>query len=589
MTLMIRRFPIAFLFLLIFSPSFAHGELMRQRADITIARDLSVSGRWTLPVNTGDGDVFVFPEYKDYGFTGAFNYSLTGAASENGPVPFSHEAGDLAYVQTQYPSGSVTRNLYVDYATTPPIKSPLVIYEFFVFGGGYFFSPELSISYPDQLTLLSAWPPPQKTKPLSIAYPSQNSYVYPIVALFRPNPLPPGVVVEKEGIYTVAGDSGSVRKVVQAIRGLSRLSSVVRSYLGDSLPSEVVIMITDLDNIKYQYEPSGLAIRPNIILLNKTLLERQDTTDIEFLIAHETTHLVEMEKSLFGGASFIAPWFREGVATAVELELFGDFLPNDEVRARYGFFGSYRDHLLSESELKSLYDKSFNYVFNDSAAYPITTAYALSALVVRDFYRTVGEAGMKTLFEKLATADSSQLCQTCDSELVARVMANISGESQDAVLFPAKDSGQPSILPQELLKKVVPEELEDRVILQYLEREVDQYVLPNGTIAAVPIRKKTAPSASLSAPAPKESPKAPTVVSISTSTAPAPLPSGQKNVSTQPQEQKRPTPGSAASEIKIPPKAPPQTTMVEPSQESKITPVPPKPKKKSIWQRLFGR
>lgn len=571
-------FRIILLATLAFVPATLFAEILFQHADIQILPDLSVKGRWALPVNTGDGDVFAFPEYKNFGFTGSFDYRVTGAANEKGPVTFSHEAGDQVYVQTGYPSGEVTRYLYVDYATVPPIKSPLVLYEFFVFGGGYFFSPRLAVTYPDKLTLLSAWPPPTEQKPLKIAYPQKNSYVYPIVALFKPNPLPPGIVMERQGIYTIAGDAASVRTVASAVRSLPQLGDFISSYLDAPLPTEVFVLISDLSDIAYSNEPSGLAVRPNIILVNKALLLQQDPLDVELLIAHETAHLVEMGKELFNGATFIAPWFREGIATAVELEVYDRRATSDAERARYNRFGSYRDHLLSAEELERRYEKEFDYLLDGTNPYSVTSAYGHAALAIRAFRKSAGEEGMHALFSKLQAADSSQLCSRCDSELIARTMANLSGKTPEEVLFPAKGSPKAFAASAGLVEKQHDEAVEDRVILDYIRNEVHAYFSADGAPSNAPVRP-------VSAAVPAEG-KKDTAIATSTKAA-APLPSPQKSAlgTSRPSDAK-----ALVSPVSLPLKDTVERPAVAAtSSVTKPVPTPHKPqKRKSFWKRLFG-
>ena len=565
---------VVLLCILVLAPAALSAEQLYQHADIDILPDLSAKGRWALPVNTGDGDVFAFPEHKNFGFTGSFDYRVTGAANEKGPVTFSHEAGDQAYVQTGYPSGDVTRYLYVDYATVPPIKSPLVLYEFFVFGGGYFFSPQLAITYPDKLTLLSAWPPPTAQKPLKIAYPPKNSYVYPIVTLFRPNPLPPGVVIERQDSYTIAGDAASVRAVASAIRSMPPLGDIVTSYLDAPLPAEVFVLVTDLSDIAYSNEPSGLAVRPNIILVNKALLLRQDPLDVELLIAHETAHLVEMGKELFNGATFIAPWFREGIATAVELDMYERRAKSDAERARYNRFGSYRDHLLSAGELERRYEKEFDYLLDGSHPYSVTSAYGHAALAMRAFRKSAGEEGMRALFTKLETADSSQLCSRCDSDLIARTMANLSGQTPEYVLFPERESPD-ALAPKNLIETQHEEAVEDRVILDYLSNEVHSYFSGDGTPSGAPVRPV---SAVINAEENR------TTVATPTKAAPLPPPPSQKLA----QGGRPPNPTAPVHAPIMPAKHLSDRPAVA-TTSSVAKPAPEKPKKKSnFWKRLFS-
>lgn len=493
---------------LLLSPAqiFAQGShITAQRVDAVIAPDLSVRGRWSIPVSTADTDIYIFPEYKEFGFTSAYSYTLVGAENENGPVLFSHEPGDYAYVNTGYQSGQFYRELYLDYAFTPAFKSPFVLYEFMVFGGGFFFRPTLGITYPDTLSLISSWPPVKETKPADIIYPTESHYVYPVVLLFERHPLPPGVVIRKEGVFKIAGDASSVQRVSNAVRKLAALPDIMQELLDTPLPDEVIIMITDLDAAKLNFEAAGLAVRPNIMLLNRAFLEKLNETDLSLLIAHETTHLSEMGKSLFTGAPYIAPWFREGIATAVEIETRNRLLASRDEQIRYDILGSFNTHLFSANELQQKYTKDFDFFLNGAHAFPVTSSYAHGALVLRHLYKEKGRAGMKDLFGRLRTAVSSQQCDECDSNTIVEAMRAITGWSRDDVLSPyQKDTAQ--ALMSGLIQTKRGDDEEDRLILEHVQK-VPQYFTETGVnerptvpAAAAPVQERKTETPEIVAP-----------------------------------------------------------------------------------------
>ncbi len=466
-----------------------------QRIDAVIQSDLSVRGRWTFPVNTAETDIYTFPEYKEYGFTSAFSYKLVGAENENGPVLFSHEVGDFAYVNTGYPSGHLFHKLYLTYEFKTPFTSPFVLYEFMVFGGGFFHNPTLGISYPSNLTLVSSSPPAQKTRPVEITYPPENSNVYPVVLLFRPNPLPPGVIIKKEGPFTIVGDAISVERIAEASKKLGELSFVMSDVIDAPLPSEIFVLISDLDAVKLNFEAAGLAIRPNIILLNRAFLAQQEAIDVQLLLSHEAAHLSEMGKGLFSGASYYAPWFREGLATAVEIEMRNRLLKTREERVKYDTLGSYNSHVFSATEAQNKYKKDFDFILDGNSYYSTTASYAHGALVLRHLFQEKGKTGMKDFLTNLRRANSSQLCLQCDSELILQALGNIGGWDKNEVLFPFRDTAHFAEKAKRLIQEEPDDAEEERLILSAIETIphyfTDQGVNPNPAPVLTSEAKKT--------------------------------------------------------------------------------------------------
>ena len=479
-----------------------------QAIDATIGKDWSVLARWTEPANTAETDIFIFPEYKDFGFMGAFSYTLTSASNENGPVSFSHEAGDYAYVNSGYPSGRFTRKLYLDYAFKPPFKSPLVIYEFPIFTGGFFRNPKLAVNYPESLTLLSAWPPPTKTNPVEISYGTDSSYAPHAVLIFKPNPLPPGIVMRKEGRFTIAGDAPTVEKVVRAARSLGELDDVVSLFLGTPLPQEVIVMIGDLDATHLNFEASGLAVPPNLVLLNKQLLALENDTDTALLLSHEAAHLSEMSMGLFKGSEYIAPWFREGLATLIENEMRTRLLKTHEQRVQYDLLGSYGGHLFTTAELKNKYTQKFEYFLSDDSYFSSFYTYTHGALVLRHVYDAKGASGMKQLLASLKNADSNQYCTFCDSDTIVNAIQKDNGWSNDEVLYPFKGDTHFEDKVAGFVQERRTEAEEDAVLIPYITKKIPRYFTETGVNLHPDVKTPAVENVVPPTPAPEVAPSA---------------------------------------------------------------------------------
>ncbi|MSU55975.1 MAG: hypothetical protein EXS51_01535 [Candidatus Taylorbacteria bacterium] len=452
-----------------------------QKVDVVISPDWSVKARWTLPAFTAETDIYTLPEYKNFGFSGAFSYTLVGASNENGPITFSHEPEDFAYVNSGYKSGRFIRNLYLDYDFKPPFRAPFILYEFPIFSGAFFRSPKLSVSYPSNLKFISSWPPPEKTSPVEITYPTSTVYAPQAVLLFMPDPLPNGTVLQKEGRFTIAGDKESVRRVAEAAKGLGELDSVVQELLDTSLPSDIYVMIADLDPVHLSFEASGLAIPPNTMLLNRSLIATHTDIDLKLLLSHESTHLVEMGKSLFKGAVFDASWFAEGIATAVELEMRDRLLTTHTARMSYDLTGSYSGHLFSVPELKNKYAKPFDFDLSGTAYYPTYTSYAHGALVLRRLYHEKGRNGMRQLYARLKDAEWNEICNNCDSDPIVGTIGKIVGTNvPDGVLFPFNGDAHFAEKVAGLTQEKREEGEEDAVIISYIKEQIPQYFTETG-------------------------------------------------------------------------------------------------------------
>ena len=415
-------------------------EVPRQTVSVTIGSDFIAQGKWTLPINTNtDGDNYWFKEFKNFGSRGTLSYKLTGIANDAKNLSMHQEGNDWMSILTGYPSGVGIKKLFVDYKVTPLITKPLALYEFWVADGGYFFSPGLTINYPKDWKVVSVWPKAASVNPISIEYPTDTSYARPVLVLFSTPSS--GALVKEVGRFTIAADSIEfLSKLEQVVSKLTFLDELYKTTLGLPVPSHITVIAHDLVGANVGYEAEALAARPDVVILNEEFLRKRSIAELESILVHEIVHITELEQNLFFGATFIAPWLHEGLAVFVENYAQSLIFQDEESRVRQNLVGF--GHLFSAKQLKQKYTKNFDFLFDGSGYYSVTAAYKHAGVVMRNFFDRAGVKGMVSLFAKLKSASSSQLCASCDSDKIVEIMKSIVGETDDnKILFPFR--GEP--------------------------------------------------------------------------------------------------------------------------------------------------
>ena len=415
---------------------------IQQKIDVTISPDFSATGVWTLPVKPADGP-WEFDDLQNFGSTGIMNFRLKKIANDDGVLPTQ----PYGYgVSVQYPvTGSglqdttSLRNLYVSYDIESELTSPAPLYEIWIAGGAHFNQPALTIHFPVGWQLVSSWPAgTQKGQTLTINYPTDTSYVSPALLLFLSASLPTGQQVAHSGRYTVIGSTRDVQKILDALNHFDFVDDLFKNVGGFGTLDSVVIYSGDLSKAKIGYEAAALAAKPNLILYNKDTLANQTRQQIETVLVHEMTHLAEIKLGLFHGATYIAPWFKEGLAVFMENQARPYIYTDAAGQALDDLTGE--THMFNRTALKQRESMSFDYLFDGLPMAPVWDSYSLSGAVVANFFKKAAVTGMKKLYTALKDKNSSQIAQLNDSEAILNAMQTITGLTRDETLFPYKSS-----------------------------------------------------------------------------------------------------------------------------------------------------
>ncbi len=446
---------------------------VHQEATITINPDSSAQGTWTIPIDTADTDTFLFSNFQKFGMTGSFKYKVTDIRNEHGKLELSDFGGDNVIVNTKYQSGTGVKPMYIDYSIKTIFKSPLALYEFWVANGGYFMSPELTISYPKDWKIISVWPKPENTQsnPIKIHYPLDTSYVYPVEIVF----LPPGQTNTYKEVdrYKTAGSPETIKKVSSAVQKLDFLPKLISDRLGVSMPENVVLLTKDMSSVDIGYEAEALAVRPNVIILNDYFVKTKDVKELAVLIAHEITHLTEFQQQIFKNAPYVAAWFREGLATAIENEARSQIYPSEFEKATFDLTSNSR--FMTPLQLSESYKKDFDLTFDGSNYFGLNISYKRAGTAMLHVIQTLGGQGMKKLFDSLKKSDTAQLCYECDSETIFSSISSLSDLDKGDILRPFKDSSNFSTLVRPFTRKEYSSDVAVDVYRRYLSTKAKRY------------------------------------------------------------------------------------------------------------------
>lgn len=425
----------------------AHAQTgVQQTVDLTINSDYSANGVWNTPVSYKDGAVEV-DDLTSYGTTGLMQYNVQSVFGDHGQLTMNPYGGGFAVLDTSTATGTTGvrintgfQYLYIHYKVATALTKPVAVYEVLVGNGSMFASPKLTIHIPKGWKILTQWPAGTLDgQTLTITYPTNTPYVNPALLVLQPADIGAGNTVTHVGRFTLVGTTADVAKLTAAVSKLTFVDNLFQSRLGFTPPNSIVLYAADLSHAQVGYEAVALATAPNLILYNKDSLAHQSTPEIETTVVHEMTHLAEASQGLFNGATYIAPWFREGLAVFMENQARSLIYTDTRTQAIVDL--SSDSHLFSVDQLKLRYNIDFDFLFQGTAGTSISDSYTLGGVVLTNFYNKVGLVGMQRLFAALTNANSSQTTYTGDSRTILSAMTNVSNASTyDELLFPYKGS-----------------------------------------------------------------------------------------------------------------------------------------------------
>jgi hypothetical protein len=290
---------------------------------VVIVPDYKATGVWPINAGVQLGDVASF---QNFGATGLMSYVIQKIENNSGTL---YELGvtNNVDIDSLFLGSANSQYATLTYDVYSAITKPVAIYEFWVPGGAARVAQKGSVTFPTGWNLLTSWPSGTVTgNTITFDLLGGSSNPYPIMVMLQPPVIDPGYTIQTFGPYTVIGRTADVQKIGTAVNHMTYLNDLFTSTLGVTPPQKMIIYVGDLSGANVGYEASALAAKPNLILYNQDILQRQDREEVETDLVHETAHLTEMSQNHFGGGIFDAPWFLEGIADIVENQARGKIL-----------------------------------------------------------------------------------------------------------------------------------------------------------------------------------------------------------------------------------------------------------------------
>ncbi len=545
----------------------------RQLINVEIKPDFTASGIWEYPTDDrGSGGVFI-PATDTMGGTASIQYKIMGIRNESGPRPYEQAVGGVV-TNTGYNSNDGFQSLYIDYGIRTPFISPLALYEFMVFDDGTSGAPRVTVSYPSTWSIITTFPENPTTTPgaLALEYPVDHFGSWPAVTVFAPNAAQSEALgmLRTTGKYTVAGSKSDVSRLVNILSHMDYADDLMKRMFGSAAPEKVVVYSTDMTYAAVGYEADALALKPNVIVINKDMLLVKSDQEIETTLIHEIAHLVNFKKEIIRSADAQERWFTEGMAVCAENQARPYIYKKDADALKADLLG--RSRLYSAKEASGRINASFSKILEDGRedVYGTGDLYTAGGLILCNFLKKTNGTGIKDLLEKTKMIQAnSYLCASCTTKKILQAMATIAGTETDTLAYPFKGAadieGKLTALGLVGADRYKPEHLDD--LVRFMQSDVKDYfggkeaVLAPAVVESTPVASITPrPAATSMLQKPEDGKKQ------EGESAPGRLPISTKNVVVvKPEKQMIATSTGT-------------TTPTTPTSESS--------KKKSFWARL---
>lgn len=330
------------------------------------------------------------------------------------------------------------------------------------------------------------------TSPISFELSSRlgNSYdIESVTVLAAPKTLPPGYIIKKVGNFSIIGNTSFVNRIAEVIDNMPYLNDLFSQTLGLEIPNDIIILISDLSNSGSSYESIGIAIYPNLILLDFDILSF-DSNDIKKVITHEITHILVNQHGLFSKSIYNANWFNEGLAVFTEYYLLDKFLikNQDDLEKDWATSG-YRK--FTREGLKKQYEKPFDYNFDNADS--ILNSYSHSGSLIYTLYLEDNDI-LKKLFSRLLNKRPDIDCKTCDTDVILNEIRGLTNKNNEEILFPG---GKDLLLNESLIKNITRETLSEEREKQILIKEFKDNVKKNKVVDNTNLNKKKVDKPSL--------------------------------------------------------------------------------------------
>lgn len=451
-----------------------------QEINVTINKDYTATGTWRIPILSTSGESRIgLPDFLSYGSAYSTRYTLNGVTNGNKEkMAVTRERDEVLSVSPSQ-GDRKTLSIYANYTLTPAFTQPAAIYEFWIYGDAYRLAPTLNITFPENWKVLTYWPDESviSGNKINLAYPSKYPDTKPVIVVFQTSE---GGVVEKYGKYTITGTKSQVQKIKAALAKLSFVDDLLMQTVGIKTPDNVLIVVDDVTKSgSLGYKIEALASKPNLVVFNSWLLTSKTTNEIAETLAHELLHVAMTQLDLFQGREYSAPWIDEGIAVFFQAQAHKKIFTDKTERILNEELG--RTYIVSPKEAESLYESKFDYTFDGSRSLGTSASYRHAGILFANFYNKEGLSGFKELFKTLSV-HKKRPDGIVDEEEVKNVLKNISGLSEDELLYPGESS---NTITQTISKIERPENDEDegaKIVTDYIKKDIKHYFSEPGTV-----------------------------------------------------------------------------------------------------------
>jgi len=422
----------------------------------------------SLPLNTNEYTSVDVSVPKDVGMM-KIGYEFLGAFDSGGRI-IAEKQGDKTYRLTTNIRNKGDQAIFSQFKVPVAYNTPAFVgYDFTVFTDALFLKkPYLEMNIPSSLEFLSSDPIAIQSNSIHIDYPiGANKGIIQLNFIY--SELPADFVKKEVGIFTLIGTESEVKKLEAAVENLSYINQIFGEMVGDFNIDSIMISSADLSGKGGFYTDAGAFARePNIIIFDKENLKNISNYDLQTTIVHEIAHLVILDK-VFSGEEKEAAWFDEGIAVFFQNYAMDDFfnkegywIEKDENGIESVYWSNYQR--FTKEQLKERYKGQFYFdIPKDSSM--INDFYTHSGLVFTNFYFLTGKEGMKKLFTELSMLNSSGVnCNGCDTKKIINIMENISGRSEEELLFPYRNDPEFDVKVSPLVRESLTQEQVDSIL-----------------------------------------------------------------------------------------------------------------------------
>ncbi len=456
-------------------PFSAFADTSRQEVSVTINRDASAQGSWSVPFTIDRADTRLYvAEPAAYGTAVSTQYKITSVQDLiKRSIPFQKYQDDITTFAWDSSNSSANQTYVVNYAITPYFKQPVAMYEILLspFAGG--FEPVVTVTYPSSWKLLNSYPVASSTAPgkLSITYAGYRTDSKPVLLMFDTNT----GVVQQVGRFTVSGTADEVQKISAAINTIPDIDTLLKTKTGLTLPSRVFIVSDNLSAVgQLGYEAEAVAGNPNVIVFNNKLTKNKSTEELAELLGHELLHLAINEMNIYGGSRYFSPFFDEGAAVYFQGIVHKSVFTDAQKRILNEELG--RTHVVGPQQAETLYDFTFDTHFQEGTGpYGISGSYRRAGLTFARFADAAGPTGFPKLMAALKNSRPENVYYGDDSESILTNMKNISGLTRAQLESPGKTERDISGVVSRISHPDNDEEQSVEIVTNYIQNNTKKY------------------------------------------------------------------------------------------------------------------